>query len=143
MCGGPRPGGRPDGGAGPARVSPGAGAAGAVPVVLDGLRSEKAGSEQPQALCVVARGQEEGQMVELGQRVFHLALGRPVQFPLFSTASDRKRRAVSNPRHYVWWPAARRKARWWSWASACFTWRWGGRCSSRCSRRPPIGKGGQ
>ena len=54
---------------------------------------EKAGSEEPLALCVVARGQEEGEMVELGQRVFHLALGRPVQFPLFSTASDRLERA--------------------------------------------------
>jgi hypothetical protein len=50
---------------------------------------EKAGSEQPMALCVIPRGQEEGDTVELGGRVFQLSLGRPVRFPLYSTASDR------------------------------------------------------
>jgi hypothetical protein len=50
---------------------------------------EKAGSEQPMALCVVPRGQEEGQAIDLGGRVFQLSLGRPVRFPLYSTASDR------------------------------------------------------
>jgi hypothetical protein len=38
---------------------------------------------------VFPRGQEEGETVDLGGRVFHLALGRPVRFPLFSTAADR------------------------------------------------------
>src|SRR5581483_514841 len=50
---------------------------------------EKAGSEQAMALCVIPRGQEEGQAVDLGGRVFRLSLGRPVRFPLYSTASDR------------------------------------------------------
>lgn len=54
---------------------------------------EKAGTQQPLALCVVPRGQEEGQLVDLGERTFQLALGRPVRFPLFSTASDRVERA--------------------------------------------------
>ena len=50
---------------------------------------EKAGSEHPVALCVISRGQEEGEIVELGDRVFQLTLGRPVRFPLYSTAADR------------------------------------------------------
>ncbi len=54
---------------------------------------EKAGSQTPMALCVIPRGQEEGQSVDIGDRVFQLALGRPVRFPLFSTASDRLERS--------------------------------------------------
>ncbi len=54
---------------------------------------EKAGSDGPVALCVVPRGQEEGETVDLGGRVFHLTLGRPVQFPLFSSTSDRLERS--------------------------------------------------
>lgn len=50
---------------------------------------EKAGNEQPLALCVIPRGQEEGQSVDLGERSFQLSLGRPVRFPLYSTAADR------------------------------------------------------
>jgi hypothetical protein len=50
---------------------------------------EKAGSDQPMALCVVPRGQEEGEVVDLSGQTFQLSLGRPVRFPLFSTASDR------------------------------------------------------
>lgn len=50
---------------------------------------DKAGSEQPMALCVAPRGQEEGEVVDLGGRVFQLSVGRPVRFPLYSTASDR------------------------------------------------------
>jgi hypothetical protein len=53
---------------------------------------EAAGS-QPAALCVIPRGQEEGQTVDLRGRGFQLALGKPVRFPLFSTASDRLERA--------------------------------------------------
>jgi hypothetical protein len=50
---------------------------------------EKAGGREPLALCVIPRGQEEGQSVDLGGRIFELALERPVRFPLFSSASDR------------------------------------------------------
>jgi molecular chaperone DnaK (HSP70) len=61
----------------------GGGAAHAFYVGLDGDPS------QPQAICVIPRGLEEGQTVELTQLPFRLALGRPVQFPLYSTAADR------------------------------------------------------
>ncbi|MHC1763637.1 MAG: Hsp70 family protein [Verrucomicrobiia bacterium] len=54
---------------------------------------EKAGSETPLALCVVPRGQEEGERVDLGDRVFQLTLGKPVRFPLYSSTSDRVERA--------------------------------------------------
>ena len=51
---------------------------------------EKRGrDEAPLALCVIPRGHEEGETVDLGGRVFRLTLGRPVQFPLFTTTSDR------------------------------------------------------
>jgi hypothetical protein len=40
-------------------------------------------------LCLIPRGHEEGQAVELGSRTFNLMLGRPVQFPLFTSTSDR------------------------------------------------------
>ena len=60
------------------------GAAHALYVGLD-----PAGAPHPSALCIIPRGQEEGQAVELGGRVFHLTLGRPVRFPLFSSASNR------------------------------------------------------
>ncbi len=53
------------------------------------LGLEKAGSEVPMALCVVPRGQEEAETIDLGGRVFNLALGKPVRFPLYSTSSDR------------------------------------------------------
>ncbi len=46
-------------------------------------------STVPQAVCLIPRGQEEGQPVELTSRPFTLTLGKPVQFPLFSTSSDR------------------------------------------------------
>lgn len=54
---------------------------------------DKSATEPAQALCVIPRGQEEGEKVEVGQRVFQLTLGRPVQFPLFSSSSDRVERA--------------------------------------------------
>jgi molecular chaperone DnaK (HSP70) len=50
---------------------------------------EKVGSDRPAALCVIPRGKEEGEVVDLGDRVFQLSVGRPVRFPLYSTASDR------------------------------------------------------
>jgi molecular chaperone DnaK (HSP70) len=45
--------------------------------------------EEPKAVCLIPRGQEEDQWVELGGRTFNLTLGRPVQFPLFTSTSDR------------------------------------------------------
>jgi molecular chaperone DnaK (HSP70) len=54
---------------------------------------ERAGTDSALALCVVPRGQEEGETVDLGGRVFQLAVGRPVRFPLFSTSSDRLEKA--------------------------------------------------
>lgn len=41
------------------------------------------------ALCVAPRGQEEGTRVDVRDRVFDLALGRPVSFPLYSTTDER------------------------------------------------------
>jgi len=52
-----------------------------------GLESKR-GDEQ-KALCLIPRGHEEGQTLELGGRTFNLTLGRPVQFPLFTSTSDR------------------------------------------------------
>jgi hypothetical protein len=40
------------------------------------------------AVCLVPRGFEEGQSVELKDRELTLTLGRPVQFELFSTSAD-------------------------------------------------------
>jgi molecular chaperone DnaK (HSP70) len=53
---------------------------------------EKIGSQQPMALCVIPRGREEGESV-LMDRVFSLTIGKPVQFPLYSTSSDRVEKA--------------------------------------------------
>ena len=50
---------------------------------------EEKTAPEPVALCVIPRGQEEGVPVEVADRVFQLTLGRPVQFPLFATTSDR------------------------------------------------------
>ncbi|MCP3140467.1 Hsp70 family protein [Pyxidicoccus xibeiensis] len=53
-----------------------------------GLQRPADSAEQP-ALCLIPRGFEEGQKVDLGERPFTLTLGRPVQFQVFSTTSDR------------------------------------------------------
>jgi molecular chaperone DnaK (HSP70) len=45
-------------------------------------------TEQP-VLCLIPRGFEEGNQVDIGERSFTLTLGRPVQFTLYSTTSDR------------------------------------------------------
>ncbi|MBL9139071.1 MAG: hsp70 family protein [Verrucomicrobiales bacterium] len=50
---------------------------------------ERQPDSEPTALCVIARGTEEGQTTDLNQRVLGLTLGRPVQFPLFTSAADR------------------------------------------------------
>jgi hypothetical protein len=62
----------------------GGGAAHSFYVGLD----NKAG-EEGRALCLVPRGQEEGQTIELGGRSFNLTLGKPVQFPLYTSTADR------------------------------------------------------
>ncbi len=53
-----------------------------------GLAGREAGGAA-HAVCVMPRGQEEGQPVDLGGSVFHLRVGQPVQFPLFATTEDR------------------------------------------------------
>ena len=52
-----------------------------------GLETKR--GEEPKALCLIPRGHEEGQTVELGGRRSISLLGRPVQFPLFTSTSDR------------------------------------------------------
>ncbi|HZA50678.1 MAG TPA: Hsp70 family protein [Myxococcaceae bacterium] len=44
---------------------------------------------EPRAVCLIPRGFEEGESVDLGERSFQLTLGRPVQFQLYSTTADR------------------------------------------------------
>lgn len=51
--------------------------------------AEGKGNEVNRAVCIVPRGQEEGQSVDLTQRPFSLTIGQPVQFPLYSTTADR------------------------------------------------------
>lgn len=53
-----------------------------------GLGSEK-DTAAARAICLIPRGHEEGQSVDLKSRQFELTLGRPVRFPLFSTTADR------------------------------------------------------
>ncbi|MFH0907352.1 MAG: Hsp70 family protein [bacterium] len=43
----------------------------------------------PRAVCLIPRGHEEGESIDLNSRPFTLTLGRPVQFQLFSTTADR------------------------------------------------------
>jgi molecular chaperone DnaK (HSP70) len=50
-----------------------------------GLESRR----EPKALCVIPRGHEEGRTAEISGRTFDLTLERPVQFPLFTSTSDR------------------------------------------------------
>lgn len=42
-----------------------------------------------QAVCVIPRGHEEGQIVDMTGQVYQLTLGQPVQFPLYATTADR------------------------------------------------------
>jgi molecular chaperone DnaK (HSP70) len=48
-----------------------------------------ADSTEQSVLCLIPRGFEEGNQVDIGERSFTLTLGRPVQFTLYSTTSDR------------------------------------------------------
>jgi len=61
---------------------------GAAHAFYAGLAGEK-GGPTARAICLIPRGHEAGQPVELTSQPFELTLGRPVQFPLFSTTSDR------------------------------------------------------
>ncbi len=49
----------------------------------------RSGTGVSSALCVIPQGAEEGAVVELSEQTFQLALGRPVQFPLFASKVDR------------------------------------------------------
>jgi hypothetical protein len=61
---------------------------GAAQALYIGLTAD--GENAPaQAVCVVPRGHEEGQTLDMTERSFNLTVGRPVQFPLFSTTADR------------------------------------------------------
>ena len=53
------------------------------------LVDKKEAAEQ-QAVCLLPRGAEEGEEIELKDRAFSLRLGRPVRFHLASTTSDVK-----------------------------------------------------
>src|SRR5690606_3879195 len=44
---------------------------------------------EPSAVCLLPRGVDEGDTVELKDRVFKLHVGRPVQFPIFTSTADR------------------------------------------------------
>lgn len=51
-----------------------------------GIVSDKEEAE-PSAICLIPRGMEEGGEVALKERVFKLHLGKPVQFPLFTSTA--------------------------------------------------------
>lgn len=59
---------------------------GAAQAVYVGIASE---TGKARAVCVVPRGHEEGQALDINEREFTLTVDRPVQFPLFSTTADR------------------------------------------------------
>jgi molecular chaperone DnaK (HSP70) len=63
----------------------GGGAAQALYIGVTPAREAAAAS----AVCVIPRGHEEGQTLELTERPFTLTVGQPVQFPLFATTADR------------------------------------------------------
>ena len=46
--------------------------------------------EERRGVCILPRGSEEGEEVELASRTFSLRLGKPVRFPLVTTSSDVK-----------------------------------------------------
>jgi hypothetical protein len=61
---------------------------GAAQALYVGLGPSEGGTT-PRAVCVIPRGHEEGQTLDLKERPFQLTVGQPVQFPLFSTTADR------------------------------------------------------
>ncbi len=52
-----------------------------------GVAAEKRDSEQS-AVCLIPRGMEEGEAIELKDRVFKLHVGRPAQFPIYTSTGD-------------------------------------------------------
>lgn len=52
------------------------------------LALAEAEGEERKGVCLLPRGSEEGEEIELKERTFSLRLGRPVRFPLVSTSSD-------------------------------------------------------
>ncbi|HVK58271.1 MAG TPA: Hsp70 family protein, partial [Candidatus Kapabacteria bacterium] len=52
-----------------------------------GVAAEK-GDTTSSAICLIPRGMEEGEAVELKDRTFKLHLGRPVQFPIYTSSED-------------------------------------------------------
>jgi hypothetical protein len=64
---------------------------GAAQALYIGLTSANEGPVR--AVCVVPRGHEEGQTVDITERPFTLTVGQPVQFPLYATTADRVDRA--------------------------------------------------
>lgn len=59
---------------------------GAAQALYIGLTSSDNGAR---GICVIPRGHEEGQTLDLTERTYKLTLGQPVQFPLFVTTADR------------------------------------------------------
>jgi molecular chaperone DnaK (HSP70) len=53
---------------------------------------EEAGTAKPKVLCLISRGREEGETIQI-DRSFQLTIGKPVQFPLYSTSADRMEKA--------------------------------------------------
>jgi hypothetical protein len=51
-----------------------------------GIAGEK--NEAPSAVCFIPRGFEEGETIELKDRLFKLHVGRPVQFPIYTSTGD-------------------------------------------------------
>lgn len=52
-----------------------------------GIAGDK-NEEKAAAVCLIPRGFEEGEAIELKERVFKLHVGKPVQFPLFTSTGD-------------------------------------------------------
>jgi molecular chaperone DnaK (HSP70) len=56
------------------------------------LALDEAGASSPPAertgVCILPRGSEEGEEIELGRRTFSLTLGKPVRFPLVASSQD-------------------------------------------------------
>ncbi len=53
------------------------------------LASEAEDGSGHLGVCLIPRGFDEGESVDLGSRIFQLTLGRPVQFQVSSTTADR------------------------------------------------------
>jgi molecular chaperone DnaK (HSP70) len=62
---------------------------GAAQALYVGLGASGGKEDDSRAVCVIPRGHEEGQTLDLTARPFQLQVGQPVQFPLYSTTADR------------------------------------------------------